>query len=60
MAEWARRHGLSFSLNLTGPAGDTFTGGDGGEDITLDAVEFCRILSGRGSGVGLLAQAVPF
>ena len=60
VAEWARRHGLSFSLNLTGPAGGTFTGGDGGEDITLDAVEFCRILSGRGSGVGLLAQAVPF
>lgn len=36
-----------------------FTNG-GGEEITLDAVEFCRILSGRGDGNGLLTQAVPF
>jgi hypothetical protein len=34
--------------------------GTGGEVITLDAVEFCRILSGRASGAGLLAQEVPF
>jgi uncharacterized protein (TIGR03083 family) len=26
----------------------------------LDAVDFCRILSGRGSGAGLLATRVPF
>ena len=41
------------------PAGDTFTNG-GGEDITLDAVEFCRIHSGRATGAGLLTQEVPF
>ncbi|HZJ49496.1 MAG TPA: hypothetical protein VFF07_01295 [Actinomycetota bacterium] len=59
VAEWARRHGRPFSLNLQGPAGGMFTNG-GGEEITLDAVEFCRILSGRGDGNGLLTQAVPF
>ena len=32
----------------------------GGEEITLDAVEFCRILSGRATGAGLLTQEVPF
>ncbi|XVQ82010.1 maleylpyruvate isomerase family mycothiol-dependent enzyme [Microbispora siamensis] len=61
VAEWARRHGRPFRLHLTGPAGGTFAGGDGGgEQITLDAVEFCRILSGRGGGTGLLTQPVPF
>ena len=58
--EWARRHGQPFTLVLTGPAGGTFSQGDGGERIELDAVEFCRILSGRGTGSGLLAQGVPF
>jgi len=60
VAEWARRHGQPFTLNLTGPAGGAFSHSSGGEDITLDAVEFCRILSGRGSRAGLLAQPVPF
>lgn len=60
VAEWARRHGRSFMLTLTGPAGGTFTEGDGGEPITIDAVEFARTLSGRASGTGLLQQAVPF
>jgi uncharacterized protein (TIGR03083 family) len=60
VAEWARRHGQPFELTLTGPAGGSFTGGSGGEHITLDAIEFCRILSGRGNGNGLLAQPVPF
>ena len=31
-----------------------------GEDITIDAVEFCRVLSGHAPGHGLLAQEVPF
>ena len=60
VAEWARRHGQSFLLHLEGPAGGTFANGDGGEEITIAAVEFCRILSGRAGGGGLLAQAVPF
>jgi uncharacterized protein (TIGR03083 family) len=60
VAEWARRHGRPFRLDLTGPAGGTFNNGDGGEAITLDAVEFCRIVSGRAAGAGLLTQEVPF
>lgn len=60
VAEWARRHGEPFTLVLTGPAGGTFTQGSGGGSITLDAVELCRIFSGRGTGSGLLTQEVPF
>ena len=52
-------HGQPCTLHLTGPAGGTFAQGDGGEEITIDAVEFCRILSGRGTGEGLLAAAGP-
>jgi uncharacterized protein (TIGR03083 family) len=58
--EWARRHGKPYTLHLTGPAGGTFTRGEGGEEIAIDAVQFCRILSGRGEGSGLLSQEVPF
>ncbi|HUF31961.1 MAG TPA: maleylpyruvate isomerase family mycothiol-dependent enzyme [Acidimicrobiales bacterium] len=60
VAEWARRHGQPFTLHLEGPAGGTYAHRTGGEDITLDAVEFCRILSGRATGDGLLSQQVPF
>ena len=60
VAEWARRHGQPFTLTLTGPAGGTFQAGQDGPELTLDAVEFCRILSGRASGDGLLSTAVPF
>ncbi|MDP1821551.1 MAG: maleylpyruvate isomerase family mycothiol-dependent enzyme [Acidimicrobiales bacterium] len=60
VAEWARRHGQPFTLLLHGPAGGAYTQGAGGEEIAVDAVEFCRILSGRASGTGLLTQEVPF
>jgi uncharacterized protein (TIGR03083 family) len=60
VAEWARRHGQAFTLVLTGPAGGTFVAGTDGERHELDAVEFCRILSGRGAGSGLLTTEVPF
>ena len=60
VAEWARRHGQPFTLMLTGPAGDAFSAGAGGAEMTVDAVEFCRILSGRARGAGLLATRVPF
>lgn len=58
--EWAARHGRPFTLELTGPAGGTYVQGVGGEDVKLDAIEFCRILSGRAAGVGLLQKPVPF
>ncbi len=60
VAEWARRHGQPFRLTLTGPAGGEFVAGLEGELITIDAVEFCRIISGRADGTGLLTQEVPF
>jgi uncharacterized protein (TIGR03083 family) len=59
-AEWGRLHGQPCTLHLTGPAGGTFTQAGGGEEITIDAVDFCRTVSGRGTGEGLLAQPVPF
>ena len=46
--------------HLDGPAGGTFVAGSGGDEIHLDAVEFCRMLSGRATGHGLLTQEVPF
>jgi uncharacterized protein (TIGR03083 family) len=52
--EWAQRHGQPYTLNLTGPAGGVW--GVGGEPITLDALEFCRIVSGRGNATGLLVS----
>lgn len=60
VAEWARRHGKPFTLVLAGPAGGAFVAGEGGEHIELDAVEFCRILSGRAQGTGLTSTEVPF
>lgn len=60
VAEWARRHGRPFHLTLEGPAGGVYAQGDGGETITAEAAEFCRVLSGRGHGTGLMAGRVPF
>ena len=58
--DWAARHGQPYGLQLTGPAGGSWSAGSGGPDFELDAVEFCRILSGRARGDGLLAIRVPF
>jgi uncharacterized protein (TIGR03083 family) len=60
VAEWARRHGRPFTLDLDGPAGGTYVQGEGGDHLRLDAVELCRTLSGRAPGDGLLTQEVPF
>jgi uncharacterized protein (TIGR03083 family) len=60
VAEWAQRHGRPYRLRLTGPAGGEWTSESGGEEIEMDAVDFCRLLSGRGAGEGLLGQQVPF
>ena len=60
VAEWAQRHGRPYQLRLTGPAGGEWRNGDGGEHIELDAIEFCRRISGRGFGPGLLSTFVPF
>ena len=65
VGEWARRHGQPYRLELTGPAGGNWNSGEGGEEIVLDAANFCRIVSGRPGpdGVqpwGLLTTHVPF
>jgi uncharacterized protein (TIGR03083 family) len=57
--EWAARHGRPYHLELTGPAGGVWGTGDG-ERISLDALDFCRVVSGRGDATGLLTTAVPF
>jgi uncharacterized protein (TIGR03083 family) len=63
VAEWGRRHGKPFVLDLTGPAGGQYaqrTDLRDPEVIELDAVEFCRTLAGRAPAAGLLATVVPF
>ena len=60
VADWADRHGRPFTLILEGPAGGAYRRGSGGEELRLDAVDFCRIVSGRAEGTGLLATKVLF
>lgn len=62
--EWADRHRHTYQLHLTGAAGGSFTRGDSGSELRLDAVDFCRVLSGRtlhhSVTHDLLDVAVPF
>ena len=58
--EWAHVHGRPYDLTLSGSAGGQWSKGPGGRRLRLDAVQFCRILSGRAAGEGLLAHQVPF
>jgi uncharacterized protein (TIGR03083 family) len=60
VGEWARRHGRPCTLVLEGPAGGEFVSGTDGPRYVLDAVEYCRVISGRADGDGLLAMPVPF
>ncbi len=66
VADWARTHQQPFELTLSGPAGGRHTAGTpsaegaDGAELDLDAVEFCRVLSGRAAGTGLLATRVVF
>jgi uncharacterized protein (TIGR03083 family) len=60
VADWATRHGCPFDLDLTGPAGGRFHAGHGGVGLRADAIEFCRTLSGRATGSGLLETWAPF
>jgi uncharacterized protein (TIGR03083 family) len=60
VADWSQRHGQPVTLDLSGPAGDHYLFGAGGPQLHLDAIDFCRIVSGRGSGDGLLSVHVPF
>lgn len=59
VGEWAGRHGRPVDLTLDGPAGGEYSYGSGGPHLTYDAVEFCRLLSGRG-GRPVFDTEVPF
>ena len=62
--EWAARHDRPYQLHLTGPAGGRVAKHEGGPELTLDALDFCRVLSGRTAQHSvtsdLLEVAVPF
>lgn len=58
VAEWAGRHGRSCTVQLSGPAGGHWAFGSAGPEVSEDAVEFCRGLSGR--GVPAFGTDVPF
>jgi uncharacterized protein (TIGR03083 family) len=47
VADWAARHGRPFRLVLTGDAGGEFAAGAGGDALTVDAVDFVRVMAGR-------------
>jgi uncharacterized protein (TIGR03083 family) len=59
VAEWADVYKHDFDLVLTGPAGGTFTQGDGGEHAEIDALDFVRVVSGRLPGTGILDHPFP-
>jgi uncharacterized protein (TIGR03083 family) len=59
VAEWAQLHDEPFSLELRGPAGGRYTARGGAAPQQLHAVEFVRILSGRGDGDGVLRHKLP-
>ena len=58
VTEWAGRHGQPCTLRLSGPAGGRWEFGSGGTEVSEDAVEFCRGVSGRGEPA--LGTVVPF
>lgn len=59
VAEWAELHGEPFHLHLTGDAGGTFSQGDGGEHVEMDALDFIRTLAGRLPGTGVMRHPLP-
>ncbi|MFI8772147.1 maleylpyruvate isomerase family mycothiol-dependent enzyme [Gordonia sp. NPDC062954] len=59
LAEWSQLHDQPFSLDLQGPAGGRFEGRSGAATISVDAIEYARILSGRADGDGVLANKLP-
>ncbi len=60
IAEWATLHTDPFHLRLTGPAGGTFVrADDGSAPLEIDAIDCCRIISGRGTPRGVLEHPLP-
>jgi uncharacterized protein (TIGR03083 family) len=59
VAEWATTHDEPFRLTLSGPAGGNYVSGAGGEQVEIDAIDFCRTLAGRLEGTGVLRHPLP-
>ena len=59
VAEWATTHGEPFTLELEALPAAHYVAGAGGEHVHIDAVEFCRVVSGRAPGTGVLAHPLP-
>ena len=60
VAEWAARHEQPVVLTLTGPVTGRYRQGDGGARLTVDAIDLCRILSGRAEPHDLaISEAAP-
>ncbi len=57
--EWAALHGEPFDMHLTGTAGGTFSQGEGGEHVEMDALDFIRTLCGRLPGAGVMRHPLP-
>lgn len=49
IAEWADRLDTGFDLTIEAPFAARYRAGDGGAHLTFDAIELCRVLSGRAS-----------
>jgi uncharacterized protein (TIGR03083 family) len=60
VADWLALHGRPVRLHLTGVVAGTYQQGQDGPELTADAVEWARTVSGRAAGVGLLARPVLF
>lgn len=58
--EWAGKRDSPVVLNLTGSAGGCFEIGKDGEHISLDAVKFCKMLSGRIMGKTPVKERIAF
>jgi len=59
VADWANTHHHAFSLRLTGSAGGTYTSGNDGPHVDIDATDWAWTISGRARGRGLLANPLP-
>lgn len=59
VAEWASYFDEPFTLEVEGPAGGTFTRGEGGEAVRIGLVDLVRTLAERIEGDGVLRHTLP-